>query len=217
MKLHHGYGQLLVLAPTAFALVRGLRQFLNLPARLPRWNKLLGYIWVPGVVLFAGAQATGVDIPNLDEIYWLGVLGVLAAVLLAVRDYRPARMLLLALGPILLYKIVELGAEGTAGRIPKALEDSLDSAQGFALLWMVAFIFIARSQKKNLEKDRLLREEEEKAKRLIEAQNVQLERVVGERTAALTHQAEELRGALTELRTTRPSSSRVRKWPAWAS
>ena len=202
MTLHHGYSQLLLLAPTAFGLVRALRQFLNLPARLPRWNRPLAYIWVPAVVLFVLAQATDANWPHLSDAYWLGVLLTLAAVLLAVRDYRPARMLLLGLAPFLLYKMTEFGVEAAAGRIPKSFEDSLDSAQGFSLLWLMAFIFIARSQKKNLEKDRLLREEAEKAKRLIEAQNVQLEQLVGERTAALTHQAEELRGALTELRTT---------------
>ena len=42
--------------------------------------------------------------------------------------------------------------------------------------------------------------EEEKAKCLIAAQNVELERLVAERTAALTQQAEALGTALTELR-----------------
>jgi signal transduction histidine kinase len=53
-----------------------------------------------------------------------------------------------------------------------------------------------------LEKERLQREEEEKAKRLIEAQNMELERLVTERTAALTRQTEELQETLTQLRTT---------------
>ena len=46
----------------------------------------------------------------------------------------------------------------------------------------------------------MLREKEEKAKRLIAAQNVELERSVAERTAALTQQVEALGTALTELR-----------------
>ena len=202
MSSYSSSGELLLLAPVAVLIVRGLRRFLDLPARLPRWNRALGWIWVPGVALFVLSQVFRVRIPTLADAYWLFVLAVLVAVLAAVRAYRPARTLLLALAPFVLYKALEYGLEDTSGKLPKHLDSVLDTTQGFIIIWLVTFIFIARSQKKTLEKERLLREEEEKAKRLIEAQNVELERQVAERTAALTHQAEELRAALTELRAT---------------
>ena len=191
-----------MLAPLAALMVRCLRQFLDLPTRLGRWNKVLGYIWVPGVVLFVAAQLFKFKSPLLPDTYWLFVLLTLAAVLVAVRDYRPARTLLLALAPFLLHHLVEYIVSGSDGRLPKRFDDALDTTQGFAIIWLITFGIIARNQKKTLEKERVLREEEEKAKRRIEAQNVELERLVAERTAALTHQAEELRAALTELRTT---------------
>ena len=191
-----------MLAPLAVLMVRGLRQFLDLPTRLARWNKVLSYIWVPGVVLFAVAQLFNFKSPLLPDSYWLLVLLTLAAVLVAVRDYRPARTLLLALVPFLLHHLVEYIVSGSDGRLPKRYNDALNTAQGFAIIWLITFVIIARNQKKALEKERVQREEEEKAKRLIEAQNVELERLVAERTVALTYQAEELRAALTELRTT---------------
>jgi len=196
------YIQLLVLAPVAKVVVRQLSRFLDLPTRLARWERVLGYIWVPAVALFALTALLNITSQQVSGGYWLFVLGTVAAVLVAVRAYRPARTLLLALGPFLLYKLVEFVLEDATGRLPKRFDDVMDSTQGFVLICLVTFIFIARSQKKTLEKERLLREEEERAKRLIEAQNVELERLVAERTAALTHQAEELRGALTDLKTT---------------
>ena len=197
-----GNGQLFLLAPMAMGLMRGLDRFLNLPARLPVWSRLLKYLWVPALVIYGLTVALRTHLPLLNDVYWLLVLLAGGGVLLGVRDYRPARTLLLALAPWLVYQLLELVMEDAGGRLPKRLDAAMDTAQGFVIIWVITFVFIARSQKKQLEKERLLREEEATAKRLIEAQNAELERLVAERTAALTHQAEELRAALTELRTT---------------
>ncbi|MDO7845276.1 ATP-binding protein [Hymenobacter sp. M29] len=202
MAHYSGLGDIFFTAPVAFGIVGALRKFLDLPKRLPRWNPLLTWIWVPVLVLYLAAQAFDFWSPKLGDAYWLLVLGMVMAVLLAVRDYRPARSLLLAMGPLVLYKLVEYVLETPQGKVPKQYDSALDTTQAFVIIWLVTFILIARNQKKTLEKERLLREEEEKAKRLIEAQNAQLEHLVAERTAALTNQAEELRAALTELRTT---------------
>ncbi|OGX84566.1 hypothetical protein BEN47_15980 [Hymenobacter lapidarius] len=195
-----GYGELLFLAVMGYLLIRGLRKFLDLPNRLPRWNKLLDYIWVPAVVLSVGIFVLKVKSATLPDAYWLFVLLTIGAVLVVLRDYRPARSLLLALAPFLLTKIIEYILLGSDGRVLKQYDTLVDTTQGFSIIWLITFIIIARNQKITLEKERLLREEEEKAKRLIEAQNVELERLVVERTAALTHQAAELRAALTDLR-----------------
>ncbi len=197
-----GNGELLVLAPMAVLMVRGLRRFLDVPARIGPWNKTLGYLWVPAVVVFVLAQVFHIRTPVLSEGYWLFVLAVVTLLLLLLSYYRPARTLLLALLPYLLYHVVEFTLQMVGSELLKRYDDGLDTAHGFALIWLFTFVFIARSQKKTLEKERLLREEEEKAKRLIEAQKAELERLVAERTAALTHQAEELRSTLTELRQT---------------
>jgi two-component system NtrC family sensor kinase len=196
------YSELFILAPAAVAGMRALSKFLDLPTRLPRFERLLRFIWVPAAVLLLFTAVFKWEIPLVGDYYALLVLLVLTAVLLAARHYRPARMLLFASLPWLIYKVLELLLEDPSGRMPKRYDSFMDTTQGFVIIWIITFALIARSQKKSLEKERLLREEEEKAKRLIEAQNAQLEHLVNERTAALTHQAEELRSALTELKTT---------------
>ncbi|MFD2722025.1 sensor histidine kinase [Hymenobacter monticola] len=199
---HYSNSDLFLVTPLVYGVVGAMRKFLDLPRRLPGWNRALNWIWVPGAALFLAAQALDLKTTTLGDVYWLLSLGMIMAVLLALRDYRPARSLLLAMAPFVVYKLVEYVLETPEGKIPKQYDAALDTTQGFVIIWLITFIFIARSQKKQLEKERVLREEEEKAKRLIEAQNAQLEHLVAERTAALTNQAEELRAALTELKTT---------------
>lgn len=194
-------GELWIMAPLAMLLVRMLRQFLDLPQRLGRMNKALNYIWLPAVFLFGVSLVSRSKNHLWDEAYWLFVLAVVALVLVMVSYYRPARTLLVALGPYLFYCVAEF-VIGAFGNLLARFDEVLNTSRNFAVMWLITFVFIARSQKKNLKMERLLREEDDKAKRLIEAQNVELERLVAERTTALTHQAEELRGALAELRQT---------------
>ncbi|MFC7667175.1 hypothetical protein ACFQT0_06905 [Hymenobacter humi] len=121
---------------------------MDLPTRLARWNHLLGYIWVPGVVLFLIAAIFKLRIPMLTSGYWLFVLLTVVAVLVAVRDYRPARTLLFAMVPFVVYKTLEYTLTGADGKLAKRFDDALDTSQGFVIIWLITFIFIARSQKK---------------------------------------------------------------------
>ena len=186
----------------AVALVRVVRRFLDLPTRLPRIDRLLNYIWVPGVVLFGLSSLISWNSDQLDELYLLFVFAVGIWVLLRLRSYRPARVLLLAAVPYVVYSAFELGLALAAPAVLEEYDDGFGVAQAFAIAWLVTFAAIARNQKNQLEKERLLREQEEQAKQRISAQNVELEHLVAERTATLTQQTEELRYALTELRIT---------------
>ena len=195
-----GNADLLLYAAIAFGMGRGIGKFLDLPRRLPYWDRLLRYIWVPAVAVYGLALAVHFRSPVLAGYYWLAVETTLGVLLLLLSYYRPARTLLLGLAPLWFFHLLSTGLLTVSSGLLKTYDDGFDTANSFALLWLFCFLFIARGQKKQLEKEQVLREEEEKAKRRIEAQNVELERLVGERTAALTHRAEELRGALTELR-----------------
>ena len=180
--------------------VRWLRQLLNLPARLPRLNRLLDFIWVPGVALLAFSY--GWDSNLLDEVYQVFVFGVILYVLLRCQDYRPARTVMLALAPFALYSLVELLVAAFGKSLLKSYDNLFETSQGFTIIWLVTFVLIARNQKKHLERERQEREREVEDKRRIEAENSQLERMVAERTATLTQQASELQHALDELKMT---------------
>ncbi|QNH60475.1 sensor histidine kinase [Hymenobacter sediminicola] len=193
---------LLISILMALLIVRALRRFLDLPTRIPRLNALLTYVWVPGAALAFLAAVFRWRTDQLDELYMLFVLASVLLVLARLRDYKPARTLLLAIAPYVAYSAIELVLAVTGRELMKRYDDIFETSQGFALIWLITFVFIARSQKKTLEAERLQREEETRAKERIEAQNAELERLVAERTATLTTQAEELQQTLTELKTT---------------
>jgi two-component system NtrC family sensor kinase len=71
-----------------------------------------------------------------------------------------------------------------------------------SLLWFFAVAGVAFYQKKSMAKEQVRRAEEERQRQLAAARNAELERLVAERTATLTQQADELQTALAELRTT---------------
>ena len=154
------------------------------------------------MVLYGLALGLGFRSPVLAEYYWLGMETTFGVLLLLLGYYRPARTLLLGLFPVWFYHLLSTGLLTLGSGLLKTYDDGFETAKGFASLWLFSFLFIARGQKKQLEKEQVLREEEEKAKRLIEAQNLELERLVMERTAALTQQADELRSTLAELKAT---------------
>jgi two-component system NtrC family sensor kinase len=196
------YNELFIMVPVTVGIMQALSKFLDLPQRLPGWSKLLKQIWLPATILAGVIYLMKPTSVLVGDWYWLLALVSMVMVLLAVRHYRPARTLLFAAMPFVIYKAIELAIEDGHGKIPKSFDAFMESAQAFVLIWLLTFAIIARNQKRQLENEQVLREEEAKAKRLIEAQNMELERMVAERTAALTNQAEELQTTLTELRTT---------------
>ena len=195
-------GNLLLLVLLTIPVVRGVSKFLDLPARRPRWDKWLRLIPVAGAGLWLLVLAAQPRTSLLDELWLLLVLGLLGLVLLRLPRYRPARTLLLAFLPYIIYATVELLLAVAAPAFLKEYDDVFDTSQGFTIIWLFAFIFIARSQKKQLVREEAERAQEQEAKERITTQNTELERLVAERTATLTQQTEELRYALTELRIT---------------
>ena len=138
----------------------------------------------------------------LTDSYLLFVFGVVMATLLRLYSYRPAQTVLLGLAPMLLNRVVTFSLDLGNYRLLEPYNSFYSSWKKLAIFWLMGLFFVARTQKRTLAKEQLLREEEEKARQRIAAQNAELERLVAERTAALTQQAEELREALTELKTT---------------
>jgi signal transduction histidine kinase len=80
------------------------------------------------------------------------------------------------------------------------IEDYIDAAKGFAIIWMIAMVIIANKQAKALKSARAMVEEEEKMKQLAEEKKAELEILVQERTKEITRQKEELQQAVVELK-----------------
>ncbi|WP_019947538.1 sensor histidine kinase, partial [Hymenobacter aerophilus] len=192
----------LLLVALSIPLVRGVGRFINAKERLPSLEKPISRFWILAVGFYLGMMALGIHHPKAGDVYTLLVVGITVALLVLVRSYRPARTLLLGLLPLAVVKLSELLLYSVSPDTLDFYRNGFGSAQGFSVLWLIFFVFIARSHKKQAEKERLEREAAALEKQRIEAQNAALEAMVAERTASLTRQTEELRDTLEELRVT---------------
>ncbi len=183
----------------AIAVINYVRKLLDTRTRLPVWDSYLKWVWVSGFVLMTIGEVLPPPWP-----IWYQLIIVLSIVYTVrqLNAFRPARTLLLAIAPYVLISISRDLLTHLYPEVNKAIDDYLDAANGFALIWLITFTIIARNQKKAVEKERQERELEAEQRRVIEAKKNELEYLVAERTAEITRQKEELEHALVELKTT---------------
>ena len=179
-----------------------VRSLLNRPRVLPRARPWLLLLWVPAVLGFAATAALRYINGQLNDWYLLFMFGVVAAVLWQVRSYRPAASMLWAIAIPALYRGILLGQALLGFQFVASIDTYFKKAGGLSSIWFFAVMGVAFSQKKSLAKEQARRAEEEHQRQLVAARNAELERLVAERTATLTQQADELQTALAELRAT---------------
>jgi two-component system NtrC family sensor kinase len=196
----------LILTPIGLLIIWLVRRFLATATRLPELDKRLARLWIPGVIFLVGFALLKKELnlygDLIDNIYLLGILSVILWVACRLRDYQPARTIGFAALPFVLCLLVRIGLQLGGSKLAKEYEDSMDLAYSVAFFWAIGLAFAARSQKKRLEIDAQRRAEEAAEQKRIEAANQELERLVAERTAAISQQTKELREALSELRLT---------------
>ena len=186
--------ELAVLVLASAGVIQVFRKSLETAQKLPTWDKILAKVWIGGLVLFILAEAF--QLGFIKELYGKVVYLLLFATVYMLRDYRPARLFLVALMP---YAIVFIADRLVSLVLPSffvANHDILDTAETFAVIWLLGFGIYAATQNK---KERQTRQKQEEQIRITEARRAELEHLVVERTAELTQQKEELQQALTEL------------------
>ena len=176
------------------------RRFLDTPTRLPSWEPYFQKTWVIFGALIGLSALFSIDLSS----GWvaLGVSLLYVYMLIQMYYYQPARMVLLAVAPFLLFWIIGSFIEYYAPAYYKHNDDFIDNSIGFSTIWLGTFLIIASRQKKSLLKVEQERAREAEERRIIEAKKQELEYLVAERTAEITQQKEELEHALVELKST---------------
>jgi two-component system, NtrC family, sensor kinase len=117
-------------------------------------------------------------------------------------EFQPVKPLVYAFLPLMILNfildITRLGGKS----FYKTAHNYYEAASVFAVIWMVAMLWINRKQRKALETEQQKALKKEKEFKITEALKASLEVQVTERTAALTRQTEELQHALEELKST---------------
>ncbi|MDO7887526.1 sensor histidine kinase [Hymenobacter cheonanensis] len=188
-------------APSAIGLVYWGRKALDLPTRLPRWDRWLTRLWRPAAAITTlGLVLGGPVLDWLDDMFLAFVLCLGVAIGWRLRAYRPAQWLAVALAPGAGLLIVELLARPFSTALDK--NGGVDTLEGLVICWLGAWLLVARSQAKTLSTEEQARLAAEQEQRAIATQSQTLEYEVSQRTAALARQTDELRTALAELQAT---------------
>jgi two-component system NtrC family sensor kinase len=198
---------ILVLTPIGLLIIWLVRRFLATATRLPELDKRLAKLWIPGVISLVGFALLKKELhlygDLIDTIYLLGILSIILWITWKLRDYLPARTIGFATLPFVLCLVVRMVVQvGGGSKLAKEYEDPIDLAYSVAFFWAIGMAFAARGQKNRLAIEAQRRAEEAAEQKRIEAANQELERLVAERTAAISQQTEELREALAELKLT---------------
>jgi two-component system NtrC family sensor kinase len=194
-------GGLLLNPAMAVGLVYWGRKALDTPTRLPQWDPWLARIWRPAAAIMGLGLVVGGSVVNwLDNIFLALVMCGGLAIGWRLRAYRPALWMAVALLPSTLLLMAELLARPFTTNLDK--NGAVDSLEALVLFWAGALLLVARSQAKNLTAEVQARLAAEQEQQVIETQSETLEYEVGQRTAALARQTDELRATLAELQAT---------------
>ena len=109
---------------------------------------------------------------------------------------------IIAILPLIIISFINNILETFFHPVHQKLEIILQFAFVAAVTLMIALLIKSNKQIKALDKERKRTLEEEERSKFIEAQKVELELIVAERTAEITKQKDDLQHALTELKTT---------------
>ncbi|MBC7889089.1 MAG: histidine kinase [Ferruginibacter sp.] len=185
----------------SFFIILHLRKSLQTASQFPGWNKILIALLFACIAL----QATEISFRDTKlTIIWLSHIIILSitGIIYSKKIFYSARSTMTAVLPLVLVSFLSDLLELINADVYTEWEKLFDTAQLFSLIWMVTMLITNRNQKKAIEKERLKTQEEERQNKIMATLKAELEVQVGERTAELTSQKEELEHALTVLTAT---------------
>jgi two-component system NtrC family sensor kinase len=188
---------LIVLIAIAIGVTYWLRKSLETASRVPKWDKVLSKIWLGSLVYFGLSQ-----IPFLGFLSnWYGeiIFLIYLVTVYFLKDYRPARMLMLALLPYGIVASIEHVLEFFTPVFYDSYSGFFSTADGFTSFWLFGFGIYALVQNN---KERKLRIKQEEEAQLAETRKAKLEQLVTDRTTELTTEKEKLELTLSELKAT---------------
>ncbi len=188
----------------AFFLIRYMRKNLRTFSPDLWWDKILTRAMYGVVILFVILFITDHFLSVEKVTIWIWHLLLLGIVYLSftLPLFSRIRTVMIAVLPFIILSLSGDIIKTLSQNFYHRLETYIDIAFSIAITWMVAMLIKSNKQNKALEKERKRTLEEEERSKFMEAQKVELELIVVERTAEITKQKDELQQALTELKTT---------------
>jgi two-component system, NtrC family, sensor kinase len=191
------FGDIFMKTLITAGVMKFLRDYLETSVRMPEWDRYLKYAWVAAIPLLGIAKILSLNFIN--EKYHYIILFIVVYAVNKSKDFRSARLLLIATVPILAFSIFNDFLNFILPSFHKSFSSLFETIKGFTICWTIGFGIYALRQNK---RERIQRKKEEEERKAIEAKRLELENQVAERTLELTKQKEELELTLLQLRTT---------------
>jgi two-component system, NtrC family, sensor kinase len=191
------FGDIFMKTLITAGVMKFLRDYLETSVRMPEWDRYLKYAWVAAIPLLGIANILSMNFIS-DKYYYLILFIVVYAVNKS-KDFRSARLLLIATLPLFVFSILNDLLNFILPSFHESFHSLFDTIHGFSICWIIGFGIYALRQNK---REKIQRKKEEEERKAIEAKRLELENQVAERTLELTKQKEELELTLLQLRTT---------------
>jgi two-component system, NtrC family, sensor kinase len=191
------FGDIVLKTVITAGVMKFLRDYLETAVRMPEWDKYLKYAWAAAIPVLALAKILSINF--ISEKYYLVLLLIVVYAVHKSKDFRSARLLFIAVVPLLAFAIFNDLLSYIAPSFYESFKGLLDTIEGFTYCWILGFGIYALRQNK---REKVQRKKEEEERKTLEAKRAELETQVAERTAELTQQKEELVTTLTQLKAT---------------
>jgi two-component system, NtrC family, sensor kinase len=170
----------------------------EIPVQLNRYYKY-GMI-AAGVLIFLGISKLPPQL--LYELLSFALVGGVIYLILNTPELEHQKTLAVTPLPIVAVELLDYLIETISPSIYEILDNYLDAASFFALIWAVTMWLNHRKQMKEIEIERIFLKEQERQLKATAEQKSQLETLVAERTSEILKQKEELQDALHHLQST---------------
>src|SRR5688572_3196290 len=184
----------------AFFLLWDIRKILRSSSGITSWDKKITLAMFAVVALFIIEKV--VHIEKVTQWIWHLLLITIIATINFNPVFKAARGLMFAVLPFVVISLFSDLFRVLLGSDYSVIDNYVDAATVFSIIWMVAMLLITKKQRRALEKERLKTLAEEEINLKLARQKEELENIVTERTAELVQQKNELEKALVDLKAT---------------
>src|SRR5215203_4258713 len=187
-------------AVIAFFLLWDIRKILRASGPVTEWEKNLK------LAMFAvgGLLAIEIFLHAEKVTMWIWHLFLIAIIVTINFNavFNAARSLMFAVLPFVIISLFSDLFKLFLGKDYSVIDNYVDVATLFSVIWMVAMLLISKKQRRALEKERLKTTAEEELNLKLAQQKEELESIVAIRTSELVKQKDELERALVDLKAT---------------
>jgi len=184
----------------AFFLLRDVRRILRTTNPVNAWDKSITFLLYGIVGFFVIEQIFHIEF--ITKWIWHLLLFLIIGIAFLKDEFNATRTVMFAVMPYAIISFLTDSFKSWSADQFRLINNYLDTASVFSIIWMVAMLIVSRKQQKAIRKEQQKTQQEEEQKMWMTARKAELEKLVEERTSELRQQKEQVENTLQELKST---------------